>query len=164
MNGKSIVIGILILALGVGGGYYFASNYKVTPQATPAVTPTTETITPLPTGGPTPTQTVKAATPTVDETATLIAAMKAAIIAKRGQDASSLDFTVNKIQGNYAQGAASSGQGGGMWFAAKVNGVWKLVWDGNGTILCTDLTNYPDFPNTMIPECWNDATQKSVTR
>lgn len=160
MNGKTAVVGIILLVIGLGAGYYFATNYKVTPQGQPQTSPSVETITPI----PTPTQSVSTVAPTVDETATLIAAMKAQIIAKRGPDAATLSFTVNKIQGNYAQGAASSGQGGGMWFAAKVNGSWQLVWDGNGTILCTDLTNYPNFPTSMIPECYDMANQKNVTR
>jgi hypothetical protein len=98
------------------------------------------------------------------ETETLLAAMKAAIVLKRGPDAANMTYTVSKIEGNYAQGGASGTGGGGMWFAAKVNGTWNLVWDGNGTILCSDLTAYPEFPTTMIPECYNDKTNKTVVR
>lgn len=99
-----------------------------------------------------------------DETATIIEAMKTAIVAKRGQSANELTYTVTKVEGLYAQGGASGEGGGGMWFAAKVDNVWKLVWDGNGIILCSDLTGYPDFPKSMIPECFDNIGQKMVKR
>lgn len=102
--------------------------------------------------------------PTVNEESLLKTVIKEAIVAKSNGDGSSLDITVSKIEGNYAQGGASDEGGGGMWFAAKVNGVWKLVWDGNGVILCTDLTSYPDFPSSMIPGCYDEATQDTVQR
>ncbi len=113
----------------------------------------------------TPTQApVLTLTPTVDEVSLLKTVIKDASIAKHGGDGSSLDITVSKIEGNYAKGGISDEGGGGMWFAAKVNGVWKLVWDGNGVILCTDLTSYPDFPKSMIPQCYNEVTQDTVAR
>jgi hypothetical protein len=51
-----------------------------------------------------------------------------------------------------------------MWFAAKVEGKWTLVYDGNGIILCSEVAPYPDFPKTMIPECWDGKTNKIVVR
>jgi hypothetical protein len=87
--------------------------------------------------------------------------MKNAIAPKAGD---SFVITVSKIDGSYAKGTASDDGGGGMWFAAKVGDVWKLVWDGNGVIQCSDLSAYPSFPSSMIPECWDDATQKTVKR
>lgn len=162
MNAKSIVIGIIILVLGVGGGYYFATNYKVTPQGQPVVTPATEVVIETVTPIPTPTQTVAVATPTPDEKAAVIAAVKASEVARIGADANTETYTVSKIQGNYAKGSAGGQGGGAQWFAAKVNGTWKLVFIGNGTVQCSDLTNYPNYPVAWIPECW-DGT-KSVTR
>lgn len=47
--------------------------------------------------------------------------------------------------------------------AAKVNGTWKLIWDGNGTISCASIDPY-NFPVSMVPECWNETTGKSVKR
>lgn len=167
MNVKSIGIGLVLLILGVGGGYYFATNFKVTPkEGMPVVTPTEtieETIvtTPL----PTPTQSVKAVTPTVDETAALTTAVKAGLIAEHGPTASAMNVTISKLQGNHASGGAvdPSSVGGGMWLAAKVNGKWVLVWDGNGTISCEKTDPY-NFPVSMLPECWSDTTQKLITR
>jgi len=90
--------------------------------------------------------------------------VKASEVARIGADANTLAYTVSQIQGKYARGIVSASAGGALWFAAKVNGTWKLVFIGNGTVQCSDLTDYPDFPNTMIPECWDAVNQKNVTR
>jgi len=102
--------------------------------------------------------------PVVDESADIITVIKAALIKKHGTDAGLLNITTSKIEGDYAQGGASGQGGGGMWFAAKVSGIWKLVWDGNGQINCSEIAPYPQFPADMIPECWDTVTQKIVTR
>jgi hypothetical protein len=103
------------------------------------------------------------ATQKADENISIVSAIQAALVAEHGSDAASLNITISKIEGDYAEGAAGEQGGGGMWFAAKVNGDWKLVWDGNGTIACTDLSPYPNFPKDMIPQCW-DASGSPVTR
>ncbi|MCR4326900.1 MAG: hypothetical protein NUV52_04585 [Candidatus Roizmanbacteria bacterium] len=110
-------------------------------------------------------KTIQIVTPTVDEEALVITAVREAIIAKSSSIVESLDVTVSQIDGNYAKGSVSDQGGGGMWFAAKADdGTWKLVWDGNGVILCSDLTLYPDFPTSMIPGCYDESTQDTVTR
>jgi len=166
MNGKTTVLVIILILLGIAGGYYLGTHYKFTLQPqnavsttapVPTATPTVETI--LNTGTPS----AAVVSPTVDETATLIAAVKAGLVAEHGPDAATMTITVSKIVGNFAQGGASAQGGGGMWLAAKVGGVWKLAWDGNGTISCTSVNPY-NFPTTMVSECWDDATQKNVTR
>lgn len=158
MNGKNTFLVIILILLGIAGGYYLGTNYKFTLQPQNAVSVTTAPI-------PTPTQAAIEVSPTVDETATLIAAVRAGLVAEHGSDAASMTITVSKIVGNFAQGGAiePGSVGGGMWFAAKTGGVWKLVWDGNGTISCTSIDPY-NFPASMIPECWNDATGKLITR
>lgn len=103
-------------------------------------------------------------TPTVDEKAVIENVIKKYIALKHGSDEDFLTLTVSKIEGNYAQGGVSDEGGGGMWFAAKEDSVWKLVWDGNGVIECSDISLYPDFPTSMIPECYDSATQNSVQR
>lgn len=42
---------------------------------------------------------------------------------------------------------------GGIFFAAKVNGVWKLIFDGNGMISCSLLRQY-NFPSSMANNCY----------
>lgn len=104
------------------------------------------------------------AVPAIDESEELIAGIKAGLVAKYGQDAAGMDVTISKIEGDYAKGMASEQGGGGIWFAAKTGGVWKLVWDGNGIILCSDISSYPDFPTSLIPECWDQAADKVTAR
>ncbi len=163
MNIKSFSMGILLLILGVGAGYYFATNFKITPQeaATTEAPKVTEETTPA----LKPTEATGTATPTTEEKAALIVAVKAGLVAEHGPDASSMNVTVSKIQGNFAQGGAidPGSVGGGMWLAAKTGGIWKLVWDGNGTISC-EITDPYNFPVSMLPECWNEATGKIVVR
>lgn len=173
-SSKWIVAAIVVSVAAIGtAGYLLYNNLAGKTQNTqntvePLSIPTTITTPPVepsptltPTSIPVSTPT---STPTVDEASLLKTVIKEALVAKLGSDANSLDITVSQINGNYAKGGASAEGGGGMWFAAKVNGIWKLVWDGNGVILCSDLTSYPDFPSSMIPECWNEATQKTVQR
>ena len=157
-------IGIVLLLIIIGaGGFYFGQNYKLVPTSTPGVPTPTQEVSPQTS---VPVGVVVTTAPTVDETAAITAAIKAGLVSKYGSSASAMNVTVSKIQGNYAQGGAvdPASVGGAMWSAVKENGVWKLVWDGNGTISCDLITQYPDFPKTMIPECWNETTQKSVTR
>jgi hypothetical protein len=118
------------------------------------------------TSAPTQNTSIETSTPipTIDEESVLKQAIKNGLIAKHGNQAGSMTITVSKIKGDYASGGATEQGGGGMWFAAKVNGEWKLVWDGNGTISCSIFTTYPDYPTDMIPECWDDKAQQSIKR
>ena len=117
---------------------------------------------PVPTKIPTPSIDTGQA---VDDEAALISMVKASEVARVGAaDASAVTYSVSQIQGNYARGMVSATAGGAGWFAAKVNGTWKLVFIGNGTVQCSQLADYPDFPNTMIPECWDELNQKNVMR
>lgn len=158
MNSKILLI-ITAFILIAGGAYYMGTKKPQileTEVATP--TPTTEVTETRPSVS-TPT-----ATPTVDERETLKTVIKQQLVVKHGSIANEMTISVSKVSSNYASGGASASGGGGGWFAAKVDGAWKLVWDGNGVILCKDLVAYPEFPREMIPECYNDATGRTVTR
>ncbi len=100
----------------------------------------------------------------VDETAALQTAIIEELVKEHGEGFRQMNVTVSTIEGNFAKGGASGEGGGGMWLAAKVDGEWQLVWDGNGVIYCEDLAPYPDFPTSFVPECWNQATDSLVTR
>ncbi|OQA93743.1 MAG: hypothetical protein BWY24_00346 [Microgenomates group bacterium ADurb.Bin219] len=102
--------------------------------------------------------------PTIDETEALKTAIKKALVAKHGSSANELKISVSKVVGGYAQGGASGEGGGGMWFGAKVNGQWQLVWDGNGVITCESFGSYPDFPKEMVPECYDEQSGKMKKR
>lgn len=163
MNAKAFVVMVILLIAIGAGGFYFGQNYKLVPASTPSLPTPTQGLTPQ---TPTSTPSVVTLAPTVDETSSIITAVKAGLIAEHGASAGAMNVTVSKIQGNYAKGGAVDPEsvGGAMWLAVKTGGAWKLVWDGNGTISCTLTTQYPDFPKVMIPECWDETTQKSITR
>lgn len=94
-------------------------------------------------------------------------AIKQALLKKHNWSANEVDITIGKNDGIYASGGAkekAAEAGGGYFFAAKANGEWKIVVDGNGTISCESLVPYPDYPVGMIPECWNEATNKLIKR
>ncbi|MCL4367323.1 hypothetical protein M1563_04115 [Patescibacteria group bacterium] len=103
-------------------------------------------------------------TPTPDQKTVLESVMKKSIALKHKSDESSLDVSVSTIEGDYAKGMVSDSGGGGLWFAAFEDGVWKLVWDGNGIIECSTFDLYPNFPTSMIPECYDTQAQKLVKR
>lgn len=157
--GKAVLVVIVLGIIGFSAFYLGSKSNKPVGNQAPVSTQPTAIST------PTQTQTENLTpTPTVDETSAIITAVRKGLIAEHGSDASSLNITVANIEEVYASGQASAQGGGGMWYAAKVNGVWNLVWDGNGQIQCSSLTNYPNFPTNMIPECWDDKTQQLIKR
>lgn len=149
------------------GAYIYFKGLPVFPSYNKVPTSTqsgavTSQPTALPIESPTPVAS-GSAVQTADENISIVSAVQAALVAEHGSDAASLNITITKVDGDYASGMASAQAGGGIWYAAKVNGIWKLVWDGNGTISCSSLTAYPGFPKDMIPECW-DSSNNPVTR
>lgn len=151
---------LLTLGLILVAGYYFTKNYNfnLVPKST-SLSPTTA-ITEAPKSETTLEPTMS---PTAGEE-DLEDIIKQLIIDKHGSDASGLTISVSSRQGNYAKGSANEQGGGGMWFAVKVNGSWKLVYDGNGVITCDSLKDYPDYPISFIPECFDNATSEVVAR
>lgn len=113
-----------------------------------------------------PSETVEELSPISDrETQALITEVHDALVATHGSNAAALTVRVKELSGDYAKGEASeSGMGGGIWFAAKENGVWQLVYDGNGIIRCSELTEYPDFPASLISQCFDDQENTLITR
>lgn len=94
-------------------------------------------------------------------------AIRQALLKKNNWSANQVDITISKNDGTYASGGAkekAAEAGGGYFFAAKTGGEWKIVADGNGTISCESLAPYPNFPASMISECWNEATSKLIKR
>lgn len=100
----------------------------------------------------------------LSENQELAEGMKVLFVAKYGVSAESWDVKVASIEGSFAKGSVNTNEGGGMWFAAKTNGSWKLIWDGNGVIECDRIYPYPAFPEEMIPECYSTASGKLITR
>ncbi|MFA6981537.1 MAG: hypothetical protein WC243_00715 [Patescibacteria group bacterium] len=92
-------------------------------------------------------------------------ALRAAFMQKYNKTATEVTIDVSKLDGNHAAGGVRFGPetvGGGWFLAAKKDGFWKIVADGNGVVLCTLVEPY-DFPVDMVPECFDEATQTMVT-
>lgn len=92
--------------------------------------------------------------------------IKSLFVTKYGWNINDIKITIKSNSGEYASGLVQNGPelGGGAWFAAKKEGIWVLVWDGNGIIGCTDLKDFSDFPTTLIPNCYDYLEQKLVDR
>lgn len=142
--------------------YYKGFPKFTRPQSVSVTVTESPTVSPEP-SSPTVQQATASATPTVNPE-TIISAVKKALIKKYGEGSADMNVTLSEVQGEYAKGMVTEGGGGGMWFAARLNGTWTLVWDGNGTISCTDVSPYPLFPASMIPECFDEASGKIITR
>jgi hypothetical protein len=93
------------------------------------------------------------------------ALIKAALFKKNNwPDDNSLTFVLTENDGKYAHGTVNGQGGGGYWYAAKVNGVWAIVADGNGMITCASLKNYPDYPKNLIPSCYDGSSGNTIPR
>ncbi len=94
-------------------------------------------------------------------------AIKQALVAK-GLDLSMSEVIIHNHLGRDIGGGvvATSGEaGGGYVFAHKSDGgIISIVADGNGSIMCSALAEYPDFSTYLIPECIDDATSQPVKR
>jgi len=95
----------------------------------------------------------------------IISALKELFAEKYDKEVEDVTVTISELEGDYLVGGVSFGgeMGGGHVLAAKVDGEWTLVFDGNGTIPCEDV-DAVDFPADLAPECWNEATSESVVR
>ncbi len=92
-------------------------------------------------------------------------ALKQQFANKFGNDEEDINLEVSEETSTHAKGGVTfTGEmGGGWWLAAREEGGWVLVADGNGTVMCADIEPY-DFPSFMVPECYNQTTQKLITR
>jgi hypothetical protein len=75
-------------------------------------------------------------------------ALKAALAAHLGMNVNSLNITISQNTGTFARGGVDNG----YFLAAKVNGQWVIVADGQGALDCNLIAQY-GFPASMIPEC-----------
>lgn len=146
---RNFFLGILtvIILAGVGFAAYQYGQKSVT---TPSVaTPAQEAVTEAPTISPTLNDNME---------------IQAALYTKNNWPAGMVTVNVTFNDGTYAKGTSGGSGGGGYFYAVKVGGEWQIVADGNGIILCSDLIKYPNFPKTLIPECYDSTTQTIVKR
>ena len=82
--------------------------------------------------------------------------IKQLFIQKYNKAEDEVTVTVNQQTADYARGGVKFGKNGigegGIFLAAKVDGVWRLVFDGNGIYRCSQLKPY-NFPESMAPDC-----------
>ena len=132
------------------------------------VRPANQVSSPTSSLSPTP---IGTATETVSPTATITAKtdeeqIMDLFVAKYNWQTDEVELMISENDGQYASGGVKQvgAISGGMWFAAKLGEDWHLVWDGNGTVMCSDLVNYPDYPTTMIPECYEEGSGQMKVR
>jgi len=145
---RNFLLGIIItlVVVGVGAVGFLYGQRKSSSNIIPTIT-----ITP----------TIEQLTPTVDEGELI----KTALFQKNNwKDSDGITVHISTNDGKYASGTATAQGGGGYFYAVKDNGIWIIVADGNGVIECSSLSKYFDYPKTLIPECYNSATGKSVKR
>lgn len=67
--------------------------------------------------------------------------------------AATLTVSVEQETENHARGSVvfEAGAPGGVFLVAKMDGKWRIVFDGNGQIPCS-LSEY-GFPNEMLADC-----------
>lgn len=102
---------------------------------------------------------------TGEEIEILETAIKKALAEKYDKQTSEVRLDINEETSTHAQGLVRFADeiSGGWWLAAKEEGKWVLVADGNGTVMCGDIEPY-DFPTEIVSECYNQTTQQMITR
>lgn len=92
--------------------------------------------------------------------------IKEAFVQKYNKSLADVDVGINDNSKPYMSGnVIFAGEIGGGWFLAYYDNSnnWKIVADGNGTVMCDDIDSY-NFPTDMVPECWDEVTSKLITR
>jgi len=158
---KNFFLGMIItlVVLGIGiGGYFLGQKNAINSSPKNDFTEVTPTVTSIPENSELVESTP---TPTIDEGELI----KAALFKKNNwSKTDDITVKVSTNDGKYASGTATSQGGGGYFYAVKDNDIWIIVADGNGVIECSSLTDYPDYPKTLISECYDTAAKKSVKR
>lgn len=147
---KSLVYVVLLVLIALVGALWLRSANT---QHNPAVSRITPTV-------------IATATVTTLPQDTILKAVAEELSKKYNKPADTYVLTVAAESGAYAKGSVTvMGEGGGgLWFAAQNNGVWKLVYDGNGIITCGSLAAYPQFPTALIPQCFDESSNTMMRR
>jgi hypothetical protein len=162
----TILITVLLLGLGAFGFWFWQNNIQGNVEPSPSVlTPESspsQVIKPSSEIDPSP----QASAEEAEEPQTSdLDNIKQAFAEKYSRDISEVDISIDKNTGTYANGLVKfAGEISGGWFLAyNDNGLWIIVADGNGTVMCEDIEPY-NFPTDMVPECWDEDTMTLVER
>jgi hypothetical protein len=60
--------------------------------------------------------------------------------------------------------AVGGGGSGYLMYTKKINGVWKNIYSGNGTIISCALTDQYTFPEEIVPRCFDEGNNTSIDR
>lgn len=87
----------------------------------------------------------------------VIETLKLLFAQKYGKKVEDAIVNISQREGDYLVGGIkfSGDISGGYVLAAKVNGVWKIVFDGNGNVTCT-VVDEVNFPASLVSECWDE--------
>lgn len=157
------VIALAGLLAAVGGGYYFyqkSVEKKVADQLEKQTEAVEEKMAELEEkleeesfDTPTPQATSTAQVASDEEK------IQKAMAEHRSKSVSATSIAVSQTSGSYATGTVSfDGEMSGGWFLAVKtdDNDWKIVSDGNGTVACGDIADF-DFPQDMVPQCWDES-------
>jgi hypothetical protein len=100
-----------------------------------------------------------------DTEAEIILALQKEFALKYNRKVEDVHLTISKSKGDYIVGGVKFGDemAGGYVLGAKVDGAWKIVFDGNGTIPCSAV-DAVDFPTDLNAECWDTVTNNVIDR
>jgi hypothetical protein len=157
---KKVIIPLLVLAVIAvlaGGGILV---WSMRPGMAPTEVTPTPTISPELTSAPKPTVPAEE-----EETMSDLEQIRILFSEKYDKPLGDVELSISKNTGTYATGGVKfAGEiSGAMWLACNDGEGWIIVHDGQGTIPCESVDPY-DFPNSMVPECWDEATSKLITR
>lgn len=144
MNGNRTVMAILVSALMICATIYYVGKK---PEKTPTII--------VPESSQSQTTIVM---PTIDD----VVLITKALAQKTGLSEDAITVTISKHIGDYARGGIvekTSEVGGAQWFAAKKNGAWVIVHDGQDYPKCSSLVGY-SFPKEILDSCLDEATSK----
>jgi len=151
MNGNKTIIAILFSAFLICATiYYVGRKPEKIPTVTVPESNQSQTVIATPT--------IEAPEPTIDD----LALITKALAVKTGLAETAITVTISKHIGDYAIGGIvekTSEVGGAQWFAAKKNGAWVIVHDGQDYPQCSALVGY-SFPKEILESCWDDTTNK----
>lgn len=155
-----VIIILLLIVIAVGGYMAYRITYQQVPL-TPTVTsaPTKEQPNTPSDQQPTLSQLIS---PKIDNDKEAIIK---AMASKHDKPISKVNITISQNTGTHAKGGVTfeGEMGGAMWLATTEQGIWTIVFDGNGVVPCADIAPY-NFPVDMMPTCFDESVGDIINR